>query len=153
MNQAESILQALESQGVQINVIGNTLRIEADRGTITPEMRECLKENKPSIISLIKTKKLCEESEISEISPLPSLSSLNSQDKNKKQTGMLRALGYGCGSCGNKVYSAVMAWEAHKLPETESFEFEHRRINAWQCENCNSTYSIIGGSRGPQYIH
>ena len=43
-----------------------------------------------------------------------------------------RAHGYGCAACGCKIYR----------PD----------INGWKCENCNTVYEIIGGSRGPVFI-
>lgn len=43
-----------------------------------------------------------------------------------------RAQGYGCAGCGCRIY----------CPD----------VNGWKCENCNTIYEIIGGTRGPVFI-
>jgi len=60
----------------------------------------------------------------------------------------IRAKGLGCGACGNKIYSATIAWETYRLPETEPYEFEHRQVTAWMCETCKEVYPVIGGANG-----
>jgi hypothetical protein len=44
-----------------------------------------------------------------------------------------RAQGYGCAGCGCKTYQPV--------------------FKGWKCEGCKAFYEIIGGSRGPVFIH
>jgi ribosomal protein L37AE/L43A len=136
MNKAKIIFECLQNIGVQVSVVGNTLRLEADQGTITNDMRENVKKNKSEIISLIKQKYSCEKSEESEErgghtaeKELISLNSLSSQEENITIT----AQGYGC-VCGHNLYH----YQPGKL---------------WQCENCKTIYEIIGGSRGPKYIN
>ena len=88
MNKAKIILNNLRTKGVQISVVGNTLRLEADQGTISNDMRENIKEYKSGIITLLKQKHSCEKSEESEKrgvltskEGLISLNSLSSQEK------------------------------------------------------------------------
>ncbi|MDA8163670.1 MAG: hypothetical protein M0017_01370 [Desulfobacteraceae bacterium] len=46
---------------------------------------------------------------------------------------IIRALGYGCGKCGNRIYRQVSA--------------------GWLCEGCGMVFELIGGSRGPVPVH
>ena len=59
MNTAKSIFKNLQTIGVQISVVGNTLRLEADQGIISNGMRANIKEHKAEIISLVKQKHSC----------------------------------------------------------------------------------------------
>ncbi|MCJ7600011.1 MAG: hypothetical protein MUO63_00760 [Desulfobulbaceae bacterium] len=63
-----------------------------------------------------------------------------------------RAEGYGCGACGGKVYRQVTVWETRPLPPGSEWKYEHRPEVGWQCENCETVYPIIGGSRGPDIL-
>ena len=55
MNTAKIIFKSLQTIGVQISVVGNTLRLEADQGIISNVMRANIKEYKSEIISLYST--------------------------------------------------------------------------------------------------
>ena len=87
MNTAKTIFKNLQTIGAQISVVGNTLRLEADQGTISNDMKENIKKHKSEIISLVKQKHSCEKSEESEErgvqtskEGLISLNSLSSQE-------------------------------------------------------------------------
>jgi hypothetical protein len=64
-----------------------------------------------------------------------------------------KALGYGCAGCGNRVYQAVEAWVLSELPESSPWQYEHKPVVHWQCEQCSAVYELIGGSRGPQPLN
>ena len=64
-----------------------------------------------------------------------------------------RAKGYGCASCGNRIYEAVEVWETREILEPSEFKHEHKPVTHWQCEGCGSVFEIIGGSLGPQFIN
>jgi len=152
MNKAKIILNNLRTKGVQISVVGNTLRLEADQGTISNDMRENIKEYKSGIITLLKQKHSCEKSEESEKrgvqtskEGLISLNSLSSQEKIK----IVMAQGYGC-DCGHNLYQQVE--EFIEEPEDTNWEHQYRLCKVWQCENCKTIYEIIGGTRGPVLI-
>ena len=68
-------------------------------------------------------------------------------------TGQIKARGYGCAGCGNKIYEAVQAWEISELPESAEFKHEHTLVINWQCEGCGAVFEMIGGSREPQIIN
>ena len=153
MNTAKTIFENLQTRGVQISVVGNTLRLEADQGTISNDMRENIKEHKTEIISLVKQKHHCEKSEESEErgvqtskEGLISLNSLSSQEKIKN----VMAQGYGC-DCGHNLYQQVE--EFIEEPENAKWEHQYRLCKVWQCENCKATYEFIGGSKGPQFLN
>ena len=152
MNKAKIILNNLRTKGVQISVVGNTLRLEADQGTISNDMRENIKEYKSGIITLLKQKHSCEKSEESEErgvqtskEGLISLNSLSSQEKIK----IVMAQGYGC-DCGHNLYQQVE--DFIEEPEDDKWEHQYKIDKVWQCENCKAIYEIIGGSRGPMLI-
>ena len=152
MNTAKAILYNLRTKGVQISVVGNTLRLETKQGTISNDMRENIKEHKSGIISLLNQKHSCEKSEESEKrgvqtlkEGLNSLNSLSSQEGNK----IKKARGYGCG-CGHNLYHQVEGFIEE--PEDTNWEHQYRLSKVWQCENCKAIYEIIGGSRGPVLI-
>jgi hypothetical protein len=152
MNKAKIILNNLRTKGVQISVVGNTLRLEADQGTISSDMRENIKEYKSGIITLLKQKHSCEKSEESEErgvqtskEGLISLNSLSSQEKIK----IVMAQGYGC-DCGHNLYQQVEGFIEE--PENANWEHQYRLSKVWQCENCKAIYEIIGGTRGPILI-
>ena len=153
MNKAKIILNNLRTKGVQISVVGNTLRLEADQGTISNDMRENIKEYKSGIITLLKQKHSCEKSEESEErgvqtskEGLISLNSLSSQEKIK----IVMAQGYGC-DCGHNLYHQVENFVEE--PEDDNWEHQYHLGKVWQCENCKATYEFIGGTRGPKVIH
>ena len=50
---AVELLTELEARGVYVTADGDRLKIRAPKGTITPELRERLEENKPEIISAL----------------------------------------------------------------------------------------------------
>ena len=152
MNTAKIIFKSLQTIGVQISVVGNTLRLEADQGIISNVMRANIKEYKSGIITLLKQKHSCEKSEESEKrgakttnEGLISLNSLSSQEENK----IVMAQGYGCG-CGHNLYQQVE--EFIEEPEDTNWEHQYRLCKVWQCENCKTIYEIIGGTRGPVLI-
>ena len=152
MNKAKIILNNLRTKGVQISVVGNTLRLEADQGTISNDMRENIKEYKSGIITLLKQKHSCEKSEESEKrgvqtskERLISLNSLSSQEKIK----IVMAQGYGC-DCGHNLYHQVE--DFIEEPEDAIWEHKYRLSKLWQCENCKAIYEIIGGTKGPVLI-
>jgi hypothetical protein len=64
----------------------------------------------------------------------------------------LRATGYGCGGCGNRIYQAVQAWEMSELPTSSPWTNEHTPVTHWQCQGCGAVFQIIGGSKGSQCI-
>jgi hypothetical protein len=152
MNKAKIILNNLRTKGVQISVVGNTLRLEADQGTISNDMRENIKEYKSGIITLLKQKHSCEKSEESEKrgvqtskEGLISLNSLSSQEKIK----IVMAKGYGC-DCGHNLYHQVE--DFIEEPEDANWEHHYRFSKVWQCENCKTIYEYIGGSKGPKEL-
>ncbi len=65
----------------------------------------------------------------------------------------IKALGYGCAGCGNKIYQAIEVWETRDLLEPSEFKHEHIQVKHWQCEGCGAVFEIIGGSKGPQLIN
>ena len=155
MNTAKTIFNNLQTIGVQISVVGNTLRLEADQGTISNDMKKNIKEHKAEIISLVKQKYYCEKSEKSEKrgvqtskEGLISLNSLSSQEINKT----VKAKGYGC-ICGHNFYQQIEEFVEVDLPENTKWEHQYRRNKLWQCKNCKAVYEIIGGSRGPVFIN
>jgi hypothetical protein len=132
MNKAKIILNNLRTKGVQISVVGNTLRLEADQGTISNDMRENIKEYKSGIITLLKQKHSCEKSEESEErgvqtskEGLISLNSLSSQEKIK----IVMAQGYGC-DCGHNLYHQVE--EFIEEPADDNWEHQYRLCKVWQ---------------------
>ena len=152
MNKAKIILNNLRTKGVQISVVGNTLRLEADQGTISNDMRENIKEYKSGIITLLKQKHSCEKSEESEErgvqtskEGLISLNSLSSQEKIK----IVMAQGYGC-DCGHNLYHQVENFVEE--PEDDNWEHQYRLSKVLQCENCKAIYELIVGTRGPVLI-
>ena len=153
MNTAQTILKNLQTRGVQVSVVGNTLRLESDQGTISNDMKENIKKHKSVIISLVKQKHSCEKSEESEErggqtpkEGLISLNSLSSQEENK----IVMAQGYGCG-CGHNLYQQVE--EFIEEPEDTKWEHQYHHTKVWQCENCKTIYEIIGGTAGPQIFN
>lgn len=70
------------------------------------------------------------------------------RNENKKM-----AQGYGCAGCGNRIYKAVNAWEMRQFPAGTIWEHEHQSVIHWRCEQCQTIYEIIGGSKGPEYIN
>ena len=153
MNKAKIILNNLRTKGVQISVVGNTLRLEADQGTISNDMRENIKEYKSGIITLLKQKHSCEKSEESEKrgvltskEGLISLNSLSSQEGNK----IVMAKGYGCG-CGHNLYQQVEDFVEEQADT--NWEHQYQLGKVWQCENCKTIYEIIGGTKGPVFIN
>ena len=128
MNRAKIIFESLQNIGVQVSVVGNTLRLEADQGTITNDMRENVKKNKSEIISLIKQKYSCEKREEREErgvqtaeKGLISLNSLSSQEDNKT----VMAKGYGC-VCGHNLYQQIEDFVKVDLPENSKWEHQYR---------------------------
>jgi hypothetical protein len=155
MNKAKIILNNLRTKGVQISVVGNTLRLEADQGTISNDMRENIKEYKSGIITLLKQKHSCEKSEESEErgvqtskEGLISLNSLSSQEKIKN----VMAQGYGC-DCGHNLYEQIEDFVEATQPEDTKWEHKYQLGKVWQCENCKTIYEIIGGTKGPVFIN
>ena len=64
-----------------------------------------------------------------------------------KKTQPQKARGYGCSKCGNNIYSEFHGWK----PGT--FKSAYQPVdNAWQCDKCGAVYSLIGGTRGPEYL-
>ena len=152
MNAAKIIFKSLQTIGVQISIVGNTLRLEADQGTISNDMKKNIKEHKAEIISLVKQKHSCEKSEESEKrgvqtskEGLISLNSLSSQEKIK----IVMAQGYGC-DCGHNLYHQVEDFVEE--PEDDNWEHQYRLCKVWQCENCKTIYEYIGGSIGPKEL-
>ena len=152
MNPAKIIFDGLQIIGVQISVVGNTLRLEAERGTISDDIKENIKKYKSEIISLVEQKQCCEKSEESEKrgvlgqeKRLISLNSFTSQKENKT----VSAQGYGCG-CGHNLYQQVE--EFIEEPENKKWEHQYKLSKVWQCENCKAIYEIIGGSKGQSLI-
>jgi hypothetical protein len=54
MNAAELIIE-LETRGVQIEVTGDRLRVDAPKGAITPELREALVACKAEVLAILNT--------------------------------------------------------------------------------------------------
>lgn len=54
MNAAQ-LLDELRVRGVVLEAVGDRLRVEAPKGTITPELHEALKDHKVEIIALLMT--------------------------------------------------------------------------------------------------
>jgi hypothetical protein len=153
MNTAKIIFKSLQTIGVQISVVGITLRLEANQGIISNDMKVNIKEHKSEIISLVKQKYSCEKSEESEKrgvqtskGGLISLNSLSSQEKNK----IIKARGYGC-VCGHNLYHQVDDFVEVSQPENTNWEHQYRLEKVWQCENCKAVYEIIGGTRGANF--
>ena len=72
--------------------------------------------------------------------------------KNEKEPQPIKALGYGCAGCGNRIYEMVQEWEISELPVSSPWKHEHTPVIHWQCESCKTIYEIIGGSKGPVLI-
>ena len=69
------------------------------------------------------------------------------------RTETIKVAGYGCGSCGYRIYRATHVWEMTSLPETSNYQHEHIPVIHWQCESCGAAFEIIGGKRGPKYMN
>ncbi len=86
-----------------------------------------------------------------------SVNSVNIVNRNENekqpQDKPIKALGYGCSKCGNRIYEAVEAWVINEMPESYPWTHEHKPVIHWQCEGCGAVFEIIGGSRGPQAIN
>ncbi len=65
----------------------------------------------------------------------------------------VKAIGYGCAGCGNRIYEVVQAWEISELPESSSWTHEHSSVVHWRCEWCDAVFEIISGSKGPQFLN
>ena len=76
-----------------------------------------------------------------------------SENQSEQRKNPTRARGYGCASCGNKIYTAVQVWDVSELPLGSPWSHERKPVTYWQCEGCGSVYEIIGGSRGPVFIN
>ena len=70
------------------------------------------------------------------------------EHKNKN----VKAIGYGCAGCGNRIYQAVKVWDISELPASSPWTHEHKPITHWKCKGCGAVFSIIGGTRGPVLI-
>ena len=119
----QKIIEDLQNAGIMFTVVGDKLRLKAD-AEIPPAAIETVKEHKAEIISILQAK--------------------------KKPT---RAMGFGCASCGNKIYEAVEVWETREILEPSEFKHEHIPVTHWQCEGCGAVFEIVGGSKGPQFLN
>jgi len=70
------------------------------------------------------------------------------EHKNKN----VKAIGYGCAGCGNRIYQAVKVWDISELPASSPWTYEQKPITHWKCKGCGAVFSIIGGTRGPVLI-
>jgi hypothetical protein len=75
------------------------------------------------------------------------------EDETEPESQTVKALGYGCSGCGNRIYKAVKGWKISELPAVSTFTHEHTSVTHWQCETCETVYEIIGGTRGLQFIN
>ena len=65
----------------------------------------------------------------------------------------IKAIGYGCAGCGNRMYQAVKRLEISEPTTSFTSTHEHKPMTHWKCEGCGAVFSIIGGSRGPVFIN
>ena len=65
----------------------------------------------------------------------------------------VKAIGYGCAGCGNRIYEVVQAWEVSELPASSPWMYEHIPVIHWKSEDCGTVFEIIGGSKGPQFLN
>ncbi len=75
---------------------------------------------------------------------------LHRDNEPKKQNN---AIGYGCGGCAGKVYTAAEIWVSYMLPESAEWEQEHSLVQGWKCDKCGAEFHYIGGSKGTQLIN
>jgi hypothetical protein len=52
----ESLLADLQAKGVHFQVVGDTLRVDAPKGVLTPELRQALYQHKVEILVYLKAK-------------------------------------------------------------------------------------------------
>jgi hypothetical protein len=64
----------------------------------------------------------------------------------------VKAIGYGCAGCGNRIYQAVKGWEISEPSASFPWTYKHKSVTHWKCEGCAAVFSIIGGTRGPLLI-
>ena len=69
------------------------------------------------------------------------------------QAKKIRATGYGCAGCGNRIYKAVEIWVTKEILEPFEFTHEHEPVTNWHCEGCGAVFLYIGGSKGPKLIN
>ena len=122
---AVELLQELREAGVLLWVDGNKLRCKGPEEVLTAEALNNLREIKTEVLQLL--------------------------TKKKKLSN--RATGYGCAGCGNKIYQVIQGWETKELPESSPWQYEHKPVVHWQCEQCSAVYELIGGSKGPQPLN
>jgi len=76
----------------------------------------------------------------------------SARNQGASKTKPVKALGYGCAGCSNRIYQAIEAWQTSELPPSSPWEQEHTPVTHWKCQGCGAVFSIIGGTRGPVFI-
>lgn len=100
-----SIITTLADIGIRCQLIDGRLNLTPSR-LVTDEVKAMVKANREVIITAL--------------TQAETITALKQE----------QAKGYGCGRCGNKVYTAV--------------------TDGWQCDVCGMVFEVIGGTRGPR---
>ena len=51
---AHELIRSLEERGIYLEVVEDRLRVDAPKGSLTPELREMLTQKKPELVSALK---------------------------------------------------------------------------------------------------
>jgi len=62
----------------------------------------------------------------------------------------IKAIGYGCAGCGNKIFEALQAWESSELPASSPWMYEHIPVIHWKCLGCGAVFQWIGRTKDPE---
>ena len=116
----------LKQAGVRVWVKGDKLCCKGPEAALTEEVVNHLQKIKPEVMRLL----------------------VGDQMSQPHQTK-----GYGCASCGNRIYKAVQTWEISELPAPSPWKYEHTPAVHWKCEGCGTIFQYIGGTRGPNVTH